>query len=89
MSSRVAVPGKSRRAAGMWMLAAIAACVKCVPGSEIPFVSKSNEDKATLDVIGVVQDKANKRAVDQRLGFFGGDGYRVTLGKAGSDFDTR
>ena len=36
-----------------------------VPGSEIPFVSKSNEDKATLDVLGVVQDKANKRPVDQ------------------------
>jgi VWFA-related protein len=35
-----------------------------VPGSEIPFVTKSNEDKATLDVIGVVTD-ANKRPVDQ------------------------
>jgi VWFA-related protein len=36
-----------------------------VPGSQIPFVSKSNEDKATLDVLGVVQDKSNKRPVDQ------------------------
>ncbi len=36
-----------------------------VPGSEIPFASKSNEDKATLDVLGVVQDKSNKRPVDQ------------------------
>lgn len=36
-----------------------------VPGSEIPFVSKSNEDKATLDVLGIVQDKSNKRPVDQ------------------------
>jgi len=36
-----------------------------VPGWEIPFVTKSNEDKATLDIIGVVQDKATKRPVDQ------------------------
>ncbi len=36
-----------------------------VPGSQIPFVTKSSEDKATLDILGVVQDKANKRAVDQ------------------------
>lgn len=36
-----------------------------VPGSEIPFVTKSNEDKATLDILGVVQDKSNKRPVDQ------------------------
>jgi len=35
-----------------------------VPGSEIPFVSKSNEDKATLDIIGVVQD-SSKRPVDE------------------------
>ncbi len=38
-----------------------------VPGSEIPFVSKSNEDKATLDILGVVQEKQekDKHAVDQ------------------------
>jgi VWFA-related protein len=36
-----------------------------VPGSEIPFASKTNEDKSTLDVLGVVQDKSNKRPVDQ------------------------
>ena len=36
-----------------------------VPGSEIPFVSKSNEEKATLDIIGVVQDLPGKRPVDQ------------------------
>jgi VWFA-related protein len=35
-----------------------------VPGSAVPFVTKSNEDKATLDVIGVVTD-GNKRPVDQ------------------------
>jgi VWFA-related protein len=33
-----------------------------VPGSEIPFVSNSSQDKATLDVIGIVQD-GNKRPV--------------------------
>jgi VWFA-related protein len=33
-----------------------------VPGSEIPFVSNSSQDKATLDVIGIVLD-ANKRPV--------------------------
>ncbi len=33
-----------------------------VPGSEIPFVSNSTQDKATLDVIGTVLD-ANKRPV--------------------------
>ncbi len=33
-----------------------------VPGSEIPFVSKSNQDKATLDVIGTATD-SNKRQV--------------------------
>jgi VWFA-related protein len=33
-----------------------------VPGSEIPFVSNSTQDKATLDVIGIVLD-ANKRPV--------------------------
>src|SRR6185437_9460321 len=27
-----------------------------VPGSEIPFISKSNQDKATLDIIGGVED---------------------------------
>jgi hypothetical protein len=27
-----------------------------VPGSEIPFVNKSNQDKATLDIIGAVED---------------------------------
>jgi VWFA-related protein len=27
-----------------------------VPGSEIPFINKSNQDKATLDVIGAVED---------------------------------
>ena len=36
-----------------------------VPGSQIPFVTRSSEDKATLDILGVVQDQANKRAVDQ------------------------
>jgi VWFA-related protein len=36
-----------------------------VPGSEIPFVTKSNEDKATLDILGIVQDKSNKRPIDQ------------------------
>ena len=36
-----------------------------VPGSEIPFVNKSNEDKATLDIIGFVQDLPSKRPVDQ------------------------
>lgn len=35
-----------------------------VPGSEIPFVTKSNEDKATLDVIGAVED-TNKRPADE------------------------
>ncbi len=33
-----------------------------VPGSEIPFVTKSDQDKATLDVIGTATD-ANKREV--------------------------
>jgi VWFA-related protein len=33
-----------------------------VPGSQIPFVSSSSQDKATLDVIGIVLD-ANKRPV--------------------------
>ena len=33
-----------------------------VPGSQIPFVRSSDRDKATLDVIGVVQDK-DQRAV--------------------------
>lgn len=36
-----------------------------VPGSEIPFVSKSNEDKATLDVIGLAQDLPSRRPIDQ------------------------
>ena len=36
-----------------------------VPGSEIPFVNKSNEDKATLDVIGFAQDLPSKRPIDQ------------------------
>ena len=36
-----------------------------IPGSEIPFVSKSNEDKATLDIIGFAQDLPSKRPVDQ------------------------
>lgn len=36
-----------------------------VPGSEIPFVNKSNEDKATLDVIGLAQDMPSKRPIDQ------------------------
>jgi hypothetical protein len=31
-----------------------------VPGSEIPFTQKSDQDKATLDVIGIVED-TNKR----------------------------
>jgi len=35
-----------------------------VPGSEIPFVTKSNEDKATLDIIGAVED-TNKRPADE------------------------
>lgn len=35
-----------------------------VPGSEVPFVQNSDQDKATLDIIGVVQD-ANKRPVDE------------------------
>ena len=35
-----------------------------VPGSEIPFAQKSDQDKATLDVIGIVLD-ANKRAMGQ------------------------
>jgi VWFA-related protein len=35
-----------------------------VPGSEIPFVTKSNEDKATLDIIGAVEDP-NKRPMDE------------------------
>lgn len=35
-----------------------------VPGSEIPFVQKSEQDKATLDVIGVVLD-GNKRPVSE------------------------
>ncbi len=35
-----------------------------VPGSEIPFVSKSDQDKATLDVIGLVTDSSkDKRQV--------------------------
>jgi VWFA-related protein len=36
-----------------------------VPGSEIPFVSKSDEDRATLDIIGMVQDLPGRRPVDQ------------------------
>jgi VWFA-related protein len=35
-----------------------------VPGSEIPFAQKSDQDKATLDVIGVVTDK-NKRPMGE------------------------
>lgn len=35
-----------------------------VPGSEIPFVTKSNEDKATLDILGAVED-TNKRPMDE------------------------
>ena len=35
-----------------------------VPGSEIPFSQKSDQDKATLDVIGVVVD-ANKRPMGE------------------------
>ena len=35
-----------------------------VPGSEIPFAQKSDRDKATLDVIGVVLDN-NKRVMGQ------------------------
>ena len=35
-----------------------------VPGSEIPFAQKSDQDKATLDVIGVVVDK-NKRPMGE------------------------
>jgi VWFA-related protein len=35
-----------------------------VPGSEIPFINKSNQDKATLDIIGVVEDD-KKRPMDQ------------------------
>lgn len=36
-----------------------------VPGSEIPFVNKSNEDKATLDIIGSAQDLPSRRPIDQ------------------------
>ena len=36
-----------------------------VPGSEIPFVSKSDEDRATLDIVGMVQDLPSRRPVDQ------------------------
>jgi VWFA-related protein len=36
-----------------------------VPGSEIPFVSKSNEDRSTLDIVGMVQDLPGRRPVDQ------------------------
>ncbi len=36
-----------------------------VPGSEIPFVSKSDEDRATLDIVGMVQDLPGRRPVDQ------------------------
>lgn len=35
-----------------------------VPGSEIPFAQKSDQDKATLDVIGVVYD-SNKRPMGE------------------------
>ncbi len=37
-----------------------------VPGSEIPFVTKSNEDKATLDIIGVVEDTSKRPANELR-----------------------
>lgn len=36
-----------------------------VPGSEIPFVNKSDEDKATLDIIGFAEDLPSKKPVDQ------------------------
>jgi VWFA-related protein len=35
-----------------------------VPGSEIPFISKSNQDKATLDILGAVEDD-KKHPIDQ------------------------
>ncbi len=35
-----------------------------VPGSEIPFVQKSDQDKATLDVLGLITD-SNKRPVGE------------------------
>jgi VWFA-related protein len=35
-----------------------------LPGSEIPFINKSDQDKATLDIIGVVEDE-KKRPMDQ------------------------
>lgn len=37
-----------------------------VPGSDTPFVSKSDQDKATLDVIGVVTDDKKRQVGDLR-----------------------
>jgi VWFA-related protein len=37
-----------------------------VPGSEIPFTHSGDKDKATLDVIGVVQDAAKRSVADLR-----------------------
>jgi VWFA-related protein len=37
-----------------------------VPGSEIPFTRASDQDKATLDVIGMVQDKDKRQVADLR-----------------------
>jgi VWFA-related protein len=37
-----------------------------VPGSEIPFVSNNNRDKATLDIIGVALDSSKRPVGDMR-----------------------
>jgi len=37
-----------------------------VPGSEIPFAQKSDQDKATLDIIGVITDEKKRSITDIR-----------------------
>jgi VWFA-related protein len=37
-----------------------------VPGSEIPFVQKSDQDKATLDIIGLISDEKKRPISDVR-----------------------
>ena len=37
-----------------------------VPGSEIPFVQKSDQDKATLDIIGLISDEKKRPVSDVR-----------------------
>jgi VWFA-related protein len=37
-----------------------------VPGSEVPFIEKSDQDKATLDIVGVVTDEKKRPVSDIR-----------------------